>query len=137
MSITLDLLVLGQSNAQYFDSSGAINTLAARVETLLGWDGVNQKINLIEGTDLTTFHGSALLPGAKTSIGIPIWLGYANGKNASAGFVPGHDLKLVTSYLSRLPASVKANPTIVIEEHNETDDTNPSITAKLWQSTIR
>lgn len=133
---TLNLLVIGQSNAYLFNAHGAVQALADQVQNLLGWNGTTQVVDVISDVD-SSFRGTPMLPGAKTSIGFPTWLNFANGTDSSGGFVAAKQLNVLTSYLTKLPAGVKSAPTVVIEEHNETDSTNPSITTGEWEGAVR
>jgi hypothetical protein len=125
----LNLLVRGQSNAILLMEAGGWaghGALPAEVERLLGFDGVNDRVNLVYGRDWasgTAFGGTALIGDWLT----PSGTGWA---------VAGREAALLNEVRS-LPGSQRDDPTAVLWLHSEYDSANRGLTADQWVSAVR
>jgi hypothetical protein len=126
----LNLLVRGQSNAVLLMEAGGwagAGALTAEVERLLGFDGVNDRVNLVydrfEEDRGTAFGGTAL---------IGDWL-----TPAGAGWsLAGRGAALLDAARS-LPAAQRDDPTAVLWLHSEYDSANRDLTADQWVSAVQ
>ncbi len=123
------ILLRGQSNAALFNASGGGEMVRARVQAMLGFDGVTDRVILTgnevaERGPLTMLGGSTFLPNA---FGAPSWLDATPG-----GTVPGG----MESSLLGVAASSPSVPTAVVWMHNEWDSlVSPS--AEYWAGEVR
>ncbi|GJE43512.1 SdrD B-like domain-containing protein [Methylobacterium soli] len=129
----INVVIRGQSNTVYASDYYGLNPyLKSEIEKLLGFDGVNQKVNVIgteQGADRanTERGGTGLL----TDWLDPVGGDYKNGWNAKfyeLGFL---------SALGKLPDAQKAAPTAFVWLHNETDSYRPGTTVDKWMSGAR
>ena len=117
----LNILLRGQSNAIFFDRFGGYAAVQADVERLLGFDGVNQTVNLLGGEApdaagwATTFGGTALLPPSQYH-----WLDLVNG-DYTQGFTPAVYEQSLLNYIADLPLPERAAPTVVLFMQDESD----------------
>ncbi|MBV1796319.1 hypothetical protein [Siccirubricoccus sp. G192] len=127
----LNMLLRGQSNAVLLDHFGAIHAAAREAERLLGFDGVNDRINVISshGQDSanTINSGTALLTE---------WLNPRNGDWRQGWEVGPLEAGLLETIAAQ-PADVRADPTGVVWLHNEYDSKQPGLSAAEWESAVR
>ncbi|HWX49926.1 MAG TPA: hypothetical protein VNZ61_17910 [Roseomonas sp.] len=130
----LNILVRGQSNALVMmsaDDFAGANALVSEVQRLLGFDGVNDRVNLIygqEGTSAATVHWGVSL--------MEDWLQPVGGdwtKGWQVSWMEQAMLNLVGS----LPATQRDDPTAVLWLHSEHDSMRPDLTAEMWMSAVR
>lgn len=125
------MLLRGQSNAVLIDYFGAIWQAQTEAERLLGFDGVNDKINVIssygQDTANTMNSGTAFLKD---------WLSPHNG-DWQQGWDIGNLEQGLLAAINAQPADVKADPTGVVWLHNEYDSAQQGLTAAEWESAVR
>ncbi|TDH61905.1 hypothetical protein E2C06_14260 [Dankookia rubra] len=124
--VNLNILLRGQSNAFLL---GAFNgsTLVSRVQSLLGFDGVNDTVTLEFQHDAavanTVYSGTSFLTE---------WL-----KLTAAGWQVGAQEQGLLNYINGLSAAQKAQPTAVVWLHSEYDSLYGALTPALWESGVR
>jgi hypothetical protein len=146
---TLNLILIGQSNAAYFTESGYLTLLEESIEQDLGFNGTSQVVNIIAAggpadsgsTDIssapaTEFGGTALTTD---------WL-TANNGNEADGWTSGTNedgvysqMNAVLTYLAQTFAAdpaMSSEPTAIIDLHNETDVQNPLLNTSIWMSAL-
>lgn len=130
----LNILVRGQSNAQIMmDADGAAGqrALVDRVQQLLGFDGTQDRVQLIYGhpsDDMATVaSGTALLTDWLNPVGGDWHNGWAIGTREAA----------LLRFIQSQSAPVRDNPTIVLWLHNEYDAIRSDITEAMWSSAVR
>ncbi len=125
------MLLRGQSNAVLLDNFGAIWKAQTEAERLLGFDGVNDKINVIssygQDTANTMNSGTAFLTE---------WLSPRNG-DWQQGWDIGKLEQGLLETIKAQPADVKSDPTGVVWLHNEYDSQRPGLTTAEWTSAVR
>jgi len=134
IGMDLNILVRGQSNAillmesNNWASSGA---LYAEVSRLLGFDGVNDRINLVydrfDPDSATAAGGTAL---------IGDWLKPVNGDWRQGWTLAQHGQAIVNE-AAQLPAAQRDDPTAVLWLHSEADSTRRDLTPEEWISAVR
>ncbi|MER2264955.1 SdrD B-like domain-containing protein [Methylobacterium oxalidis] len=129
---TINVIIRGQSNTQYATDYGMNAVLKAQIEKLLGFDGVNQKVNIIASHSqadgaATQWPGTGMLADWLS----PIRGDYRNGWTANA-----QELGLLSA-IGKMSAADKANPTAIVWLHNESDSLNANLTKDMWQSAVR
>ena len=127
----LNVLLRGQSNAYLLSQSSAWASVAGTVQTLLGFDGVSNTVNLL---------ASSYDPGGKNTINsgtafIGDWLTPVNGNWQNGWSNTALETGLV-NYINALPPAEKSAPTAIVWLHNEYDSTNPSLTTAEWMSAV-
>jgi hypothetical protein len=127
----LNVLLRGQSNAGLLARSPDWGNVATTIEQLLGFDGVTDTVNLLEkdsdsANDNTAVGGTAF---------IGDWVQPVNG-NWQDGWSNNVLEQGLLNFIAGLPADQKAAPTAVVWLQNETDSTNPSLTAAEWTSAV-
>nr|WP_238940493.1 DUF4214 domain-containing protein [Pseudoroseomonas ludipueritiae] len=130
----MNILVRGQSNAQIMMDADGIagqRALVQRVEQLLGFDGAQNRVQLVYGhptADQTTVApGTALLTD---------WLSPMNG-DWRQGWNIGAQEAALLNFIHAQPATTRDNPTAVLWLHNEYDAIRGDVTAEMWSSALR
>jgi autotransporter passenger strand-loop-strand repeat protein len=144
-STTLNIVLIGQSNAGFFTQNGYLTSLQQDIEKYLGFNGTTQVVNVIganggadsasnnfSSTPGTQFGGTALTTD---------WLNPDNG-NEAAGFTAGTNedgqyslMNAVLTYLAQTVASdpsLSTQPTVILDLHNESDSENPFLNTSIW-----
>ena len=129
--MNLNILLRGQSNAQLMgDYNGGTQAMAAKVEALLGFDGVNDKVNLeyssSSDTANTVFSGTSFLKE---------WLN-AQGGDWHNGWTVAELEQSLLNFVNSVPAAQKAEPTAVVWLHSEYDS-GLSPSSAEWESAVR
>ena len=128
----LNVLLRGQSNAALVAMSQDWPAVAKQIETLLGFDGVTNTVNLLDR--MNSSNNDNTLVGGTSFVGDwvqPLPGGWQTGwsdNTLETGIV---------RFINELPASEKAAPTAVVWLHNEYDSTNPDLTTAEWTSAVR
>ena len=125
----VNVLLRGQSNAVYFMDFGGLSVVQNEVQQLLGFDGANEKVNII---------ASAYDPGGKNTINsatafLTDWMHQNSDGSWSVNTLEQGLLNAITN----LPAAEKADPTAVVWLHNEYDAIQPGLTAATWMSAVQ
>ena len=137
----LNLLLRGQSNSVYFDQLGGSEAVRNALEHELGFDGVENKVNLIGASspdadgDLTMLGATAFLP----AVGVPTastWL-ESPGPGSDGPFSPGAVETKLLGHVGSLPADEKDAPTLVLWMHSESDGSWSGQTAESWEAGVR
>lgn len=130
----LNILVRGQSNAQLMmDAEGGAGQqmLIRRVEQLLGFDGVRDRVALIYGHPAeemaTVAPGTALMTD---------WLSPVEGDWRNGWWVGAREAALL-NFIAAQPEEVRDNPTAVLWLHNEYDAIRADVTEAMWASAVR
>ncbi|MFC7555956.1 hypothetical protein ACFQU7_32600 [Pseudoroseomonas wenyumeiae] len=130
----LNILVRGQSNAQIMmDAEGDAGqrALVQRVEQLLGFDGVQNRVQLIYGhpsaDSATVTPGTALMTD---------WLNPVNG-DWRQGWNIGAQEAALLNFVHAQPATTRGNPTAVLWLHNEYDAIRGDVTEAMWTSALQ
>ena len=126
----LNVLLRGQSNAQLMgDYNGGAQAMVNRVEELLGFDGVHDKVNLEYSSHgrsaNTVFSGTSLLGD---------WL---KPDGDGQGWATGKLEQRLLDYVGHLPAAQKAEPTAVVWFHSEYDSRDGRLTPAEWETAVR
>lgn len=126
----LDIIVRGQSNAAYLmelDGGVAARALIAEVQRLLGFDGVNDRVNIVYNRDgqggETAYSGTAFLGEwmTRTATG---W---------QAGPLEQGFLQAMNDY----KASGMGDATIMLWMHSEYDSRDPNLSSTEWANAVR
>ncbi|MFC7476907.1 hypothetical protein ACFQS7_21245 [Dankookia sp. GCM10030260] len=125
--MNLNVLLRGQSNAFLL---GLFNgeAMANRVESLLGFDGVNDTVTLEFAHDSAT--GNTVYSG--TSF-LTQWVNPA----PTGGWQVGELEQGLLNYVASIPAAQKAQPTAVVWLHSEYDSIQGNLTPAYWESAVR
>ncbi len=128
----LNILIEGQSNAGYFLIDGGATALVAKVQALLGFDGVKQSVSVLGALGKSCIFGTYLVgtPGLPPS---NVWL----TGSAATGWTNAINESLFIAYIEALPAAIRSRPTVILWIHNEQDSTNGAVTRADWESAIR
>jgi len=133
--VNLNILLRGQSNAillaERLDAGGR-NAVAAEVQRLLGFDGTTNTVTLLYSAENpagknTVASGTAL---------IGDWLTAKAGGWQQGWDVAGREQGLL-EYIGALSAATKADPTVVLWLHSESDSLNAGLTTAEWESAVR
>jgi hypothetical protein len=130
--VELNILLRGQSNAQLMgEYNGGAQAMAAKVESLLGFDGVTDRVSLDfssrSDTANTVFSGTSFLSQ---------WLNAKDGDWQKGWTVDELEQSLLT-YVGNLTAAQKAEPTAVVWLHSEYDSGNASLSPAEFESAVR
>ena len=128
----LNIILRGQSNAQYFVQYGLLDKLKADLQIALGFDGVHQKVNI-----LADFFKSDGVNTINSGTGIVNdWLRPIGGNYKNGWIATPLELGLLTD-IARQSADFRAAPTAVVWLHNEADSDNTNLTSDMWESAAR
>ena len=130
--MNLNILLRGQSNSIILGQLAGADAVAAEVQKLLGFDGVNDKVTLL----FKEFDGSGSSTAASGTAFIGDWLTPAT-VNGQASWTPNTYEQGLINYVSGLSTTAKADPTVVLWLHNEYDSANSTLTAGTWTSAVR
>jgi hypothetical protein len=130
----IGILLQGQSNIARIAALDS-TYIQTTVESLLGFDGVTNKVNMVGApgggsTVGAIVPGTAFLPTTATTE--PSWV----TPDGSGGFTNGIWETLKLYALSVLPPDEKAEPTSIVWGQNEFDSLNPGLTAAEWEAAI-
>lgn len=128
----LNVLLRGQSNAGLLVRSPDYNQIATVAQQLLGFDGVTNKINLLENDSSATNNNTVV--GGTAFIGD--WIQPVNG-NWQNGWTDVSLENGLLNYINQMPAAEKAAPTAILWLQNENDSTNSSLTTAEWMSGVQ
>lgn len=124
--MNLNVLLRGQSNAALLGNIHG-NEIISRVQSLLGFDGVNDRVSLEFAYDTpgsaTAFSGTSFLTQ---------WL-----TPTASGWQVGELEQSLLNYISAIPAAQKAQPTAVVWLHSEFDSTFGDLAPATWESAVR
>nr|WP_242481953.1 hypothetical protein [Paracraurococcus ruber] len=130
----MNVLLRGQSNAVILGELTGLNSVAAQVQRLLGFDGV---------TDTVTLRFSWQDPaGRNTATGgtalIGDWLQPVTGAGSTTWQAKALEQGLI-NYIDALPTATKAEPTVVLWLHNEydSDGARQPLLTSTWESAVR
>src|SRR4051794_27776069 len=103
----VNVLLRGQSNAEYFMDFGGLSTIQNEVQQLLGFDGINEKVNIVASAhdphgSNTINSGTAFLPD-----------GMQQTPEGSWSVTPLEQGLL--GPIANLPAAWQADPTAVVD----------------------
>jgi autotransporter passenger strand-loop-strand repeat protein len=144
-STTLNIVLIGQSNAGFFTQNGYLNSLQQDIEKYLGFNGTNQIVNVITGVGGPNSGSNNISSAPGTQFGgtalTTDWLNPDNG-NEAAGFTAGANqdgqyslMNAVLTYLAQTVASdpsLAMQPTVILDLHNESDAENPFLNTSIW-----
>ncbi|WP_200941357.1 SdrD B-like domain-containing protein, partial [Methylobacterium sp. Leaf465] len=133
-STTLNVIVRGQSNTYFPSRYGDMALMQTQIQTLLGFDGVNQKVNVV-ATNVDATKDGALTEWPGTGM-LTDWLTPVNGDYTQGWNATFRELGLLSA-IGKLPASQQAAPTAVVWLHNENDSQFDGITPAMWESAAR
>lgn len=127
----LNILLRGQSNAQLMgEYNGGARDMAEKVEALLGFDGINDKVRLqyssTADTGKTVFSGTSFLTE---------WL--KPDAAGADGWAIGRQEQSLLNFIGNLPDARKADPTAVVWLHSEYDSRDASLTPAEFASAVR
>ena len=125
--MNLNILLRGQSNAFLLGLFNGGN-LVSRVQSLLGFDGVNDTVTLEYQHD--TSGGNTVYSG--TSF-LTQWL----NPTPTGGWQVGELEQGLLNYVNSLSAAQKAQPTAVVWLHSEYDSGFGDLTPAYWESAVR
>lgn len=131
----LNVLLRGQSNAVLLAQSSSWGTVSITVQRLLGFDGISNKVNLLESDPAnsgTTGNYSAV--GGTAFVGD--WVSAVGGAWQN-GWTNDSLEQGLLNYVTALPSDVKSAPTAVVWLHNEYDSTNANLTVQEWMSAVQ
>jgi Ca2+-binding RTX toxin-like protein len=126
----LNVLVRGQSNAIFLmttNGGAAGPALVQEVKRLLGFDGVNDRVNLIYEDGGTAFGGTSLIGDWHRPFGGDWRQGWQTGPLGQA----------LLDEVGALAAARRDDPTAVLWLHNEFDGTRDDLTTAEWVSAVR
>jgi hypothetical protein len=129
--LELNALLRGQSNAMMFNYLGGFSAMKAEAERLLGFDGVNDRLNLIssygnEGAN--TIHSATAF--------LKDWL-QAHGGDWTQGWDLGTPERQMLQAIASQPAELRDNPTAVVWLHSEYDSQRETLATAEWESALR
>jgi hypothetical protein len=132
LTVNLNVLLRGQSNAFYLgEFNGGAQAMIRRVEALLGFDGVNDRVTLqyASGPDgnVTVAGGTGFLND---------WLEPRNG-NWNNGWQVDRLEQSLLNFIGDLGGAQKAQPTAVVWLHSEYDSRRTDLTPAEWESAVR
>jgi hypothetical protein len=127
----LNVLLRGQSNAYLLSQSSAWAAVAGEVQSLLGFDGVTNSVNLLASS--YDPYGKNTINSGTAFIGD--WLKPIDGIWQYGWSDTALETGLI-NYIDALPADEKSAPTAIVWLHNEYDSTNPSLTTAEWMSAV-
>jgi hypothetical protein len=126
--VNLNALLRGQSNAFLL---GVLNgdRIVKHTESLLGFDGVNDRVTLQfahdrGGAGNTVYSGTAFLSD---------WV----RPTADGGWQVAALEQGLLNYINGLPAAQKADPTAVVWLHNEYDSIRADLSPATWEGAVR
>ena len=122
----INVVIRGQSNTEQFTYFGFNEVLKRSIEKLLGFDGVNEKVNVIANG--STEHGGTSM--------IKDWLHPIDGNYLNGWEAASPELELL-SCLGKLSAEQKSAPTVIVSLDNETDSFQSDLTLPEWESAFR
>jgi len=134
--VQLNILIRGQSNAVLLGtgSQGGYSALIVQAaQSLLGFDGVNQRINVVFDTTpglATAANGTSLLRQ---------WLSPISGDWHNGWTTSTYENGLLAKVAS-LSAAQRAAPTAIVWLHNEADSVSyvaPDMSEAQWESAVR
>lgn len=140
----LNILLRGQSNSELLQTSGLIDGIRNQIQTLLGFDGIINKINLLGNAETapdasgnaTEYGATSLLP---TDASNPPAASHGSwlNVNVDGSLSDGPQETAMLTHLASLPADEKAAPTVVLWVHNESDSLTVGLTAPAWEAAVR
>ncbi|MDB5373883.1 MAG: hypothetical protein JWP04_2525 [Belnapia sp.] len=127
----LNVLLRGQSNAQLMgEYNGGAQEMTAKVEALLGFDGIVDKVRLqyssAGDTGKTVFSGTSFLTE---------WL--KPDSASPAGWDVSKQEQSLLNFVDALPDARKADPTAVVWLHSEYDSRDGSLMPEEFASALR
>jgi hypothetical protein len=128
--LNINLLLRGQSNAFWLaeaEGGAGARKLIAEAERLLGFDGVNDRLNLVYER---VNEGAATVRGNTALIGD--WL-----EPDGTSWRIGEGERGLLNAVAGLPQEQRDDPTIVLWLHSEYDSRDPFLTAARWESAVR
>ena len=128
----LNVLLRGQSNAQLLAHSPDWGQVATELQTLLGFNGTTNTVNLLEN-DSSATNNNTVVGGTAF---ITDWVQPVNG-NWQNGWTNNTLETGLLNYIGQLPAAERAAPTAVVWLQNEYDSTNPNLTTAEWTSAVQ
>ena len=140
----LNILLRGQSNSELLQTSGLIGDIKNKIQELLGFDGITNKINLLGNAETapdvngnaTEYGATSLLPTNASnppSASHGSWL----DANPDGSLSDGPQEAAMLAHLASLPADERAAPTVVLWVHNESDSLTAGLTAPAWEAAVR
>ncbi|TDH64607.1 hypothetical protein E2C06_01295 [Dankookia rubra] len=130
--MNLNILLRGQSNSIILGQLAGADAVAAEVQKLLGFDGVNDTVTLL----FKEFDGSGSSTAASGTSLIGDWL-TPTSVNGQTSWTPNTYEQGLINYVSGLSTTAKADPTVVLWLHNEYDSADSTLTAGTWTSAVR
>jgi hypothetical protein len=130
--LNINLLVEGQSNAAFFLVRGGMRMLQAKLAETLGFHDPAYTLTFIGGAKKTVWSGTALVPSTNDRTA-PAWL----AGDAGHGWRDDAMQHTAVTAIRKLPAPIRASPTIIIWLHNETDSTNGQLSQGTWETAVR
>ncbi len=126
----LDIVIRGQSNAILFmehNRYAAAGHLVNEVERLLGFDGVQNRVNLVFDRDGV---------GGDTAYTATAFLGEWMGRDAAGNWQPTGLESLFLQRMSQYRAESPGDATAVFWLHSEYDSRNAGLSAVEWQRAV-
>ncbi|CAH2605544.1 conserved protein of unknown function (plasmid) [Rhodovastum atsumiense] len=102
------------------------------VQKLLGFDGINQKVNLIVND--SNIPGPDTVASGTAFIGT--WMKPAEDGRRNDWVPQSYERNLLQA-ITEQPHTVRSAPTAVVWLHNEYDSTNANLTTEQWTSAVR
>jgi hypothetical protein len=128
----LNVVLRGQSNTYFPTLYGNLPKLKAAIEAQLGFDGVQQVVNVI-GTHDNANGANTEWPGTGM---LTDWLTPVNGDYRNGWTANQQEIGLLNT-IGQLPAAQRAAPTAIVWLHNENDSQNTNLTTAMWESAVR
>ena len=128
----LNVVLRGQSNTYFPTLYGNLPKLKAAIEAQLGFDGVQQVVNVI-GTHDNANGANTEWPGTGM---LTDWLTPVNGDDRNGWTANQQEIGLLNT-IGQLPAAQRAAPTAIVWLHNENDSQNTNLTTAMWESAVR
>jgi len=149
-SQTLNIVMIGQSNAALFSGNGYLTRLTQNIEQDLGFNGTSQVVNLIVQPGPGDSASNNFSSGPATEFGgtalTTDWLTPNNGNEAD-GWTSGtnedgvySEMNALLTYLAQTAASdpgLSTEPTVILDLHNESDVENPDLNTSIWVSAVQ
>ncbi|MCJ2112006.1 Ig-like domain-containing protein [Methylobacterium sp. E-025] len=129
VSKVINVVVRGQSNTYYPTVEGQIEVMRQEIQKLLGFDGINQRVNVV-ATSNDPNKADTEIGGTSLTAD---WL-HPNGTDWSSTYLERGYL----SAINQLPATDRGAPTAIVMLHNEWDSNfTTGLTADRWMSAMR
>ena len=124
--MNINLVLLGQSNARNLGTDGFMQSIADSLAANIGFDGKRDTVSVVPPAS-TTFAGTSLVPGVP---GVASWLTGSSGAWADGPIAASADAAVAA-------AASTEDPSLIVWMFNESDSSNPDLTAGTWADAAR